>query len=79
MKAGNPHIINNYLDLLKSLPADSKLEIISILSDSLKSTNQTKDQSLQSLYGSFKSDQSADQIISDLKKGRTFNRKIESL
>jgi tRNA A-37 threonylcarbamoyl transferase component Bud32 len=79
MKAGNLHIINNYLGLLKSLPADSKLEIISKLSDSLKSTKRSTGRSLKSLYGAFRSEKSADQIISEIKEARTFNRKIESL
>ena len=79
MKAVNVHIINNYLGLLKSLPPDSKLEIISKLSDSLKSTKQPKGKSLKNLYGAFKSDKSADQMIKEIKEARTFNRKIEPL
>lgn len=79
MAAGNIHIINNYLGLLKSLPPDSKLEIISRLSDSLKSSKQPKGKSLKSLFGAFKSDKSADEMIRELKEARTFNRKIEPL
>jgi hypothetical protein len=79
MKSGNLHIINNYLGLLKSLPPDSKLEIISKLSDSLRSTKQSKGKSLRSLYGAFESEKSADQMIREIKEARTFNRKIEPL
>lgn len=79
MKAGNIKIIDNYLGLLKNLPPDSKLEIISKLSDSLKSTKKPKSKSLQSVYGAFKSEKSAEEIIAEIREARTFNRKIEPL
>jgi hypothetical protein len=45
--------IDSYLGLLKSLSPESKLELISKLSDSLKGGKRPTDKSLSDLYGSF--------------------------
>ena len=71
----NINLIETYFGLLKNLSADSKLELIAKLSNSMKTTKRTKDDSLKSLYGAFISKQSADEIINDIKQARTFNRK----
>jgi hypothetical protein len=71
--------IDTYLTLLKSLSPDSQLELISRLSASLRGSRESVGQSLSSLYGSFISKRSADEIISDLKNSRSFNRKTEEL
>ena len=81
MKAANLkfNLIESYLGLLKSLGPDSKLELISKLSDSLKGSGKPTDKSLSDLYGAFISKKSADEIITELKNGRNFNRKTEGL
>ncbi|MEO8147916.1 MAG: hypothetical protein ABI723_09785 [Bacteroidia bacterium] len=75
----NINLIDAYFGLLKNLSADSKLELIAKLSNSMKTTKKTKDESLKSLYGAFVSNQSADEIIKDIKQSRTFNRKRAAL
>lgn len=75
----NIHIIDNYFGLLKNLSPDNKLELITKLSNSLKSSKQEKEKSLNELFGAFKSKKSADQIIDEIHQSRTFNRKTESL
>lgn len=83
MKAENLkfNLIDSYLELLKNLSSDNKLELISKLSDSLKSskkpTEKNSDKSLDDLCGAFIFDKSSDDLISELKKSRNFNRKIE--
>jgi hypothetical protein len=79
MKAAdlNFNLIDSYLGLLKSLSPESKLELISKLSDSLKGGKRPTDKSLSDLYGSFISSKSADEIIEELKTARNFNRKTE--
>lgn len=73
-------IIDNYFTLLKSLSPDNKLELIARLSKSMKSSKKLKNEvSLSSLYGSWKSEQSADEIIDELKSSRKFTRKREIL
>jgi len=73
------NLIDSYLELLKSLSPESKQELISRLSDSLKGSKKPTHKSLTELYGAFISKESADEIIADLKTTRNFNRKIEGL
>lgn len=75
----NINLIETYFGMLKNLSPDSKLELISKLSKSMKSEKVTKRNSLDSLYGAFISDQTADELIADIKKARTFNRKRAEL
>lgn len=83
MKAANLkfNLIDSYLGLLENLSPDNKLELISKLSDSLKSskkqTEKNPDKSLADLCGAFIFDKSSDDLISELKGSRNFNRKIK--
>jgi len=74
------NLIDSYLGLLENLSPDNKLELISKLSDSLKSskkqTEKNSDKSLDDLCGAFIFDKSSDDLISDLKNSRNFNRNI---
>ena len=82
MKAAdiNTTLIDNYFSFLKDLSADAKLELIARLSKSMKTSKKTKKEvSLNSLYGSWESEKSADEIIAELKSARNFNRKREIL
>ena len=67
-----------YFGVLKNLNADSKLDLISQLSQSLKS-DKTETTSLESLFGAYKSDETADEIIAELRSSRVSNRNIEPL
>jgi len=71
----NINLIESYFGLLKNLSADSKLELIAKLSKSMKTAKAEKPDSLKSLYGAFVSEQSADELIDDIRTARTFNRK----
>lgn len=73
------NLIDCYLGLLNNLSPESKLELISKLSDSLKGSKKPTKKSLSDLYGAFKSKRTADEIITDLKNSRNFNRKTEQL
>lgn len=83
MKAANLkfNLIDSYLGLLENLSPDNKLELISKLSDSLKSskkqTEKNSDKSLDDLCGAFIFDKSSDDLIRELKNSRNFNRKIK--
>lgn len=85
MKAANLkfNLIDSYLQLLENLSPDNKLELISKLSDSLKSskkqTKKNSDRSLDDLCGAFIFDKSSGDLISELKNTRNFNRKIKEL
>jgi predicted metal-binding transcription factor (methanogenesis marker protein 9) len=71
------NLIDSYLALLNNLSPESKLELISKLSDSLKGSKKPTNKSISDLYGAFISKKSADEIITDLKGSRQFNRKTE--
>ena len=65
-------LIDSYLGLLKSLSREHRLELISKLSDSLKGSKKSPDKSLSDLYVAFKTKKSAEDIIVELKRNRTF-------
>jgi len=76
----NTTLVDNYFSFLENLSPDSKLELIARLSKSMKTTKKSKKEvSLSSLYGSWESEQSAEEIIAELKSDRNFNRKREKL
>jgi tRNA A-37 threonylcarbamoyl transferase component Bud32 len=79
MKATNINIIDSYLGLLDHLSPDSKLELISRLSQSLKSQKKSEEKSVQELFGAFESEKSAEAIIEEIRQARTFTRQIEEL
>jgi hypothetical protein len=72
-------IADYYFDFLKNLNPDSKLDLISKLSLSLKEDKQSPDISLQSLFGAYKSDETAEEIIAEIRASRVSNRFIETL
>jgi len=80
--AGNVNKISlsdYYFELLRNLNADSKLDLIARLSQSLKKSEKEKNISLEELFGAYKSDESAVEIIAELRASRTFNHKTETL
>ncbi|MEO8821240.1 MAG: hypothetical protein ABI267_08000 [Ginsengibacter sp.] len=62
-----------YFGALKNLNADSKLDLISQLSQSLKSEN-INATSLESLFGAYESEETADEIIAEIRSSRVSNR-----
>jgi len=80
MKTGNINIVDNFWGMIKGLSVDVRLELISRLSNSLKSEKVIDESdSWKSLFGAFESEQSADEIIEDIRKSRYSNREIELL
>ncbi len=65
--------------MIKNLNPDIKLELISRISGSLKSSSNQVNDSWKELFGAFGSEQSAEEIIADLRDTRFTNRKIEDL
>jgi len=72
-------IAENYFELIKNLNVDVKLELISRISDSLREQMVSKDDSWKDLFGAYNSEQSADEIIDDLRNSRFTKRQVESL
>jgi len=67
-----------YFEFLKNLDSRSKLDLISRLSQSVKEAEPIAETSLQSLFGAYPSDESADKIIEEIRGSRVFKRNIES-
>jgi hypothetical protein len=74
----NTSYADYYFGVLKNLNADSKLDLISQLSQSLKSAK-IDAIPLESLFGAYKSEETADEIIAKLRSSRISNRNIEPL
>ncbi|MFO0266283.1 MAG: hypothetical protein ACK51D_04990 [Cyclobacteriaceae bacterium] len=72
-------LIVSYLELLKSLSPDNRLNLISKLSNSLKRPKKSSDKMLSDLFGAFKTKKSADEMIAELKRSRYFDRNTERL
>jgi hypothetical protein len=68
-------MLDSYYRLLENLSPDNKLELISRLSRSMKTTKKTSDDSWKKLYGALLLDESADEFIDGLKRDRCFTRK----
>lgn len=81
MNSSSQHIslADYYFGILKNLNSDSKLDLISKLSQSLKENQTVPATSLQSLFGAYKSEETAEEIIAELRASRVFNRNIETL
>jgi hypothetical protein len=75
----NISIADYYFGFLKNLNANSKLDLISQLSQSLKESDKSQEASLQSLFGAYKSDETAEEIIAEIRASRVFNRNTETL
>lgn len=75
----NKHILDNYMAFLETLSPGTKLDLISKLTQSLKSQVKPKENLFESSFGAWTGNESADDIIKGIKDSRTFNRQIEGL
>lgn len=73
----NKKLVDGYLELFRNLSQNNKLDLISGLSNSLKSDKKQKSKTLKLIIGDFIPEKSAEVIIEDLKKARSFTRDIE--
>jgi hypothetical protein len=73
----NTKLIDSYVGLLKNLSISNKLDLISKLTQSLKSDMAKGKSIFYKAYGAWDSNESADELISSIRSTRTFNRNIE--
>lgn len=72
------HLIETYTDLFKGLSSSSKMELIESLSKLIISDHDTIEDQFYNSFGAFSSQQSAEELITDIKSNRNFrNKKIE--
>lgn len=82
METDKIDIAENIFRMVKNLSADVKLEIISKIADSLKepkSKGEAKDESWKKLFGAWESEESAEEIIEEIRASRYTNRQVEDL
>lgn len=80
MKTENIKIADNFVDMIKTLSDDVKLDIIAKIKASLVTTKKKQaDDSWKDLFGAFKSNQSAEEIINEIQSSRYTNRQIEDI
>jgi len=70
-------IVEGYFKLLNTLSIENKLDLIAKLSASVKSGISDKKSSLEDSFGAFKSEETAEEIIAEIRGSRCFNRQIE--
>ena len=73
----NSKLLDTYLALIAKMGYENKLELISRLSLSLKENPRPSHDSFFNLFGSFDKNESAEDLIKNIKASRVFNRKIE--
>jgi hypothetical protein len=74
----NAIIIDNYFGLMRNLSKESKLQLISKLSNSLIEEPVEHEHTVDRFFGAFKSEKSAEEIIKEIRESRNFNREIEA-
>lgn len=67
----NTTLINGYLRLLENLSAKDKLELISGLTYSIRSEDSDRKKSFNNAFGAWDSEQTADEIIAQLRTSST--------
>ena len=74
----NTTIVDGYVGLLDNLSTNNKLDLISKLTDSVKSDLIDKKSSFKKAFGAFDSKKSAEEIIQEIRNSRISTRQIES-
>jgi hypothetical protein len=73
MKAGlYNHILDNYMAYLETLSPGAKLDIISNLTQSLKSEVKPKENLFESSFGAWAENESAEEIVKGIRDSHTF-------
>jgi len=78
MTIKNEDFLGNYLGLLNGLSRESKIKLVENLNSDIKNNVVSETDWIDKLYGSFKSDKSAETIISEIRSDRLFSREVTS-
>ncbi len=73
----NTKLIDSYISLLKNMSAQNKLDLISKLTNTVKTDLEQEKTDFYKAYGGWDKNESADELIETIKESRTFNRTIE--
>ena len=75
----NGLLMENYLGLIDTLSHEIKVDLISYLTKAVKTKEKDKYKRFRKAFNSWKSDETAEEIIGFLMKSRNINRKLEEL
>jgi hypothetical protein len=73
----NARIIESYISLLKNMSAQNKLDLISRLTNTIKTELDQKNTDFYKAFGGWDKSDSAEELIEAIKSSRTFNKSIE--
>ena len=76
MESSDNKILNTYFGLLSGLSDKLKLDLIKMLNQSVKTEVSGKSR-MKASFGAWKSEESAEEIISQIESSRQTNRQIE--
>jgi hypothetical protein len=68
----NTSLIEGYLQMLDNLSPNNKLDLISKLSLTIKGNDKVNNKTFYEAFGAWDSNQSAEDIINDIRKSRQF-------
>ncbi len=72
-------LIDGYLELLDNLSPSNKLDLISKLTESVKTDITNKRRAFDDSFGAWESSETAEELITMIRESRTFKRDIEKL
>lgn len=75
MTAAEKYIIKTYSRLFDGLSSMGKIELMELLAKSLKKDKKDRESEFFKSFGAFGSEKSAEEILSDIKKGREFRKR----
>ena len=73
----NTKLIDSYLSLLKNMSPQNKLDLISKLTNNVKTDIAQEKTEFYKAFGGWDKNESAEEVIETIKESRTFNRTIE--
>lgn len=74
----NTTIVDGYVGLLHNQTTSNKLDLISKLTDSVKTDLTNKKSSFKKAFGAFDSKKTAEEIIDEIRSSRVSTRQIDS-
>jgi len=73
----NTTLIDGYLQMLDNLSPSNKLDLISKLTQSVKTDITDRNKTFYEAFGAWESKKTAEEIIEEISTSRTINREIE--
>lgn len=73
----NTKLIDSYISLLKNMSAQNKLDLISKLTNTVKTDLEQEKTDFYKAFGGWDENESAEDLIETIRGSRTFNRTIE--